>query len=288
LGDLFEGTGPKATLAVGAAPAPGRRMVIETDQLLSLARAHGLAWRPLAANERVIVERPGRQVARDEIEELLRADLLRLGMEPEAELELPGLIPPMVPVGAFVQLAVEAAAFDAQTQRFAATLVVAAEGMPTQRSRIAGRAAATTPVVVATRRLALGDLVGPADARLVRLRAERVRPGMAQSLEQVVGQQLRRPVGSELPFATADLGAPTLVGKNQIVLMVLDVPGLSLTAQGRALAAASRGETVAVVNLASRAVVEAQVIGPGRVRVTSGSVPVTPAGGPARPAMAQR
>ena len=71
-----------------------------------------------------------------------------------------------------------------------------------------------------------------------------------------------------------DLVAPVVVAKNQPVLMVLEAPGLALTAQGRAMEAAAMGERVTVMNLASRSLVEAQAIGPGRVRVLSGAVPL--------------
>jgi flagella basal body P-ring formation protein FlgA len=278
LGDLFENAGPRAGAALGPAPAPGRRMVVETAQLLAVARAHGLDWRPLAAEGRVVVERPGRALAREEIEDLLRAELARLGMEAEAELDLPGFAPPMVPPAAFVRLAVEGAAFDPATARFAVTLAVLAEGMPTLRQRLAGRAVPTVPVVVATRRLAAGEVVGPSDARLVRVRAQRARPGGAQSLEQVIGQQLRRPIAPETIFAAADLAAPEVVQRNAPVLIVLDAPGLAITAEGRALAGAARGALVPVMNLASRAVVEAEAIGPGQVRVRPGAAPLRAAG----------
>jgi flagella basal body P-ring formation protein FlgA len=129
-------------------------------------------------------------------------------------------------------------------------------------------------VVVATRRLAVGDVVGPEDLREIRLRTERVRPGAAQQAEEVVGRELRRPIAANLPFILVDLVAPRIVTRNQMVLMVLDGPGLTMTAQGRAMAAAARGETVPVMNLVSRSIVEAQAIGPGRVRVVTGSVPV--------------
>ena len=53
---------------------------------------------------------------------------------------------------------------------------------------------------------------------------------------------------------------------------------LALTAQGRALDAAAIGEVVQVMNLASRQVVEAEAIGPGRVRVRHGAAPLQFAG----------
>jgi flagella basal body P-ring formation protein FlgA len=92
----------------------------------------------------------------------------------------------------------------------------------------------------------------------------------------VVGQQLRRPLATDLPFHAADLAPPALVTRNGAVTMVLDAPGLTLTAQGRALEAAPRGAMVPVMNLASRSVVDALVIGPGRVRVAMGTTPSAP------------
>ncbi|WP_421992773.1 flagellar basal body P-ring formation chaperone FlgA [Roseococcus sp.] len=271
LSDLFENA-PDTVIA--AAPQPGRRMVLETQNLLNIARRHGLAWRPLTAADRIVVERPGRPVPRPEIEAVLRDELARQGIEAETEIELPGLVPPMIPAGSWFQLAIEGASVEQPGARFQATLVVLADGMATQRLRLAGRAVTTVPVVVATRRLALGEIVGRNDARLLRMRAERVRPGHAQQLEQVVGQELRRPMAVDQGFAVVDLGPLSIVLKNALVTLLLESPGISLTAQGRALEAAARGASVPVMNLASRSIVEGVAVAPGRVRVAMGTIPM--------------
>ncbi|MES2713410.1 MAG: flagellar basal body P-ring formation chaperone FlgA [Pseudomonadota bacterium] len=274
LSDLFDHAGPRGEAVLGAAPAPGRRIIIEAAQLAAIARMHGIAWRPFAANERVVVERPGRPVTREALLEPLRAELLALGLDADAELEIPGLIPPMIPVQAFVQIAYEGSHFDPATQRFATTLVVLAEGQPSQRARLAGRAIPTLPVVVATRRMVLGEVVGAPDAQLIRMRAERVRPGTAARLEDAVGKQLRRPVGAGIALMSADLGPPSLVGRNEPVTLILEAPGLSLAAAGRAMETGALGQVVPVMNLASRLIVEGRVVGPGRVRVTPGAAPL--------------
>jgi flagella basal body P-ring formation protein FlgA len=274
LGDLFENAGEAAQAMLAAAPAPGRRMMLDAGQLAAIARRYNLAWRPLTGEERSVIERPGHPLPRDEVETILREELVRLGMDPDAELELPGFAPPSVPLGSVPQAMLEAAHYDSGTRRFAGTLVVAADGMASWRGRITGRALLTVPVVVATRRLAVGDIVGPEDLRETRLRAERVRPGTAQRAEEVAGRQLRRPIAANLPYVLVDLSAPRIVAKNQMVLMLLDGPGLTMTAQGRAMAAAAHGERLPVMNLVSRSVVEAEAIGPGRVRVMPGAVPL--------------
>lgn len=274
LSDLFDQAGPRADTVIAAAPLPGRRMVLETQNLINIARQNGVSWRPLTGTERIVIERPGRPIPRAEIEALLREELARQGIEPEMELELPGLIPPMIPASAWFQIAIEGVTVEQPGARFQATLVVQADGAGTQRLRIAGRAVPTVTVVVATRRLALGEVIGPNDARLTRLRAERVRPGQAQQISQVVGQELRRPMAMEQGFALVDLGPPSIVQKNALVTLQLESPGLSLSAQGRALESAARGGTVPVMNLVSRNIVEGIAIAPGRVRVAMGTIPM--------------
>ena len=57
--------------------------------------------------------------------------------------------------------------------------------------------------------------------------------------------------------------------------MVLDSPGIALTARGQAMEPGAIGERIRILNPASRAVVEAEVIGPDRVRVTPNGLPAT-------------
>jgi flagella basal body P-ring formation protein FlgA len=271
--DIFEGTA-RGDVVVGAAPNPGQRFVIEAAQLAGIARRFNVDWRPTSGAERTVLERPGRALSREAAIEVLREELLGLGLPADAELELAAFSPPILPLSAIPRLSAEGGNYETASNRFAATLIVMADGMPSIRMRVAGRAIATVPAVVATRRLSVGEVVKPEDAKLVQLRAERVRPGTTQRLEDVVGMQLRRPISTDLPFMGADLMQAHIIAKNEIVTMVVDGPGLSLTTQGRALEPATRGGRLSVMNLSSRNVVEAEAIGPGRVRVSLGAGPI--------------
>ena len=273
ISDIFEGSS-RGDVVVGAAPNPGQRFVIEASQLAGIARRFNVEWRPMSGSERSVIERPGQALSREAAIEVLRAELLGLGLPADAELELAAFSPPILPLNALPRLSAEGGNYENASNRFAATLIVMADGMPSIRMRVTGRAIATAPAIVATRRLAVGDVVGPQDAKLVQLRAERVRPGTAQRLEDVIGMQVRRPIGTELPFMGADLMIPHIIAKNEVVMMMVEGPGLSLTTQGRAMESAARGGRLSVMNLSSRTVVEAEAIGPGRVRVRLGASPL--------------
>ena len=61
---------------------------------------------------------------------------------------------------------------------------------------------------------------------------------------------------------------PVVVAKGATVTMIVEAPGLQLTAVGRALGNAGVGDVVQVMNAQTRTTVEGVVEGPGRVRVT--------------------
>ena len=91
---------------------------------------------------------------------------------------------------------------------------------------------------------------------------------------QAVGMQLKRSVTPNQPISTTDLVRPAVVGRDSIVRIVLDSQGLSLSGQGIALEAGAMGERIRIRNPSSRAVLEAQVIAPGVVRVAPDGVPL--------------
>jgi len=88
------------------------------------------------------------------------------------------------------------------------------------------------------------------------------------------------PAGQPLPVA--DLMRPAMVVRGASVQMLLQTAGLSLVAQGVAQETGATGERIRVLNPTSRALVEAEVIGPGRVRVRPETTPVAVAAQGAR------
>ncbi len=149
--------------------------------------------------------------------------------------------------------------------------------MPAERVRLAGRAALTLPVVVAARRIPAGRAITAADLRVERWRAERVRPGTAAALEEVVGRQLRRPLGEGQAVAAgrSGPGSGDRAQRDRHRRGGGRLPAAQRCA-GRALADAAVGEAVPVMNPASRAVIEAVAIGPGRARAVFGAAPLPP------------
>ena len=80
---------------------------------------------------------------------------------------------------------------------------------------------------------------------------------------------------------------PALVQRNDIVTIFYEAPGLALTLRGQAQDAGALGDTIGVMNMQSKRLVQGVVSGPGHV--TMAAVPArvvdsTPAAAPPAPA----
>lgn len=274
LSDLFDNAGSNADRVLGPGPGAGGRIVVEAAQLGAIARQFGVDWRPASTADRAVLDRPGRPLRRDDVLEAVRQAVVAGGASPDCDIELAGFSPPLVPYDAEPRPVVSDLEYDANAGRFSAVLSVAGEAMEPLHLRVSGRVDDTVEVPVAAARLLAGSVVRADDVRLARVHTMIIRGEAVHRIGDAVGMQAKRAIAPGQPLLISELTRPAMVVKGATVLMVLDSPGIALTAQGQATEAGAIGERIRVLNPVSRAVVEAEVIGPDRVRVAPGSTPV--------------
>jgi flagella basal body P-ring formation protein FlgA len=295
LSDLFTVQGNDRV--IGPAPEPGGRIVVEAPQLAAIARQFGVDWRPASAADRIVIDRPGRVFPLEQVMETLHSALITAGIPPISEVEMPTYAPPMVPPDGSARSEIDQMEYDPVSGRFTALLSITADGMTPSHARLSGHVQEMVDLVVPTRRMAMGEVIGSGDVQVSRVSAALVRAPVARLPEQVVGMALRRPVVPGAPMVLADIGRAAVVQRGSPVQMELELPGLSVSARGVAMEPGAPGEHIQVMNPLSRAMMDAEVTGPDRVRVSGGNpvllppgaaVPqqkVTPAGAPVRVAV---
>jgi flagella basal body P-ring formation protein FlgA len=64
---------------------------------------------------------------------------------------------------------------------------------------------------------------------------------------------------------------PELVRRNEIVMLMYQVPGIMLTVRGRATEGGAEGDVIGVLNQHTKRVVHGTVIGSGRVMIGTGA-----------------
>lgn len=275
LSDLFDAAGANASRVLGPAPGPGGRIIVEAPQLAAIAREFDVDWRPASPADQAVLERPGRLLPRRPVLAAVRAAVIQAGAAPDSGVSLPGFTPPLVPDDARPRPTVTDVAYDRASGHFAALLAVTGPGMDPINLRISGQVDEMMELPVAVSRLPAGAVLRPEDVRMARVHLGMVHGEVMHTLSEAVGMQLRRPMEAGQPFAADGLMRPTMVRSGSTVAMRLVASGISLRAEGVAMDSGAAGERIRVMNPSSRAVVEAEVIGPGQVRVMPGGVPLS-------------
>ncbi|GJD50381.1 hypothetical protein OPKNFCMD_3120 [Methylobacterium crusticola] len=268
LGDLVEGA-PAALSArpLFRAPPLGTGGTIQVRRIVEAAVGLGLEPPESGGRLQVSVQRAARRIAGAEIEAALRAELARTrGLDAGAltiafEGEAPAIsVPPELDGTVSAQELV----YDPRTRRVSALVTVGAR----QASlRVAGQVIETTEVAVLTRALARGEALGPADVAVERRPREGVPADASGDPSGLVGQVAQRALPAGQPLRGGDLVRPDLVARGETVTIVYETPGIALSLRGQAKEGGPLGAVVAVVNPTSKKVIQATVIGPGRVTV---------------------
>jgi flagella basal body P-ring formation protein FlgA len=274
LSDLFDDAGAHADRVLGPGPAPGERIVVEAAQLAAIARQFGVDWRPASTADRAVLDRPGKLLPRATVTAALMAALARVGGPEDADLQLPGFEPPLIPTEANPSVSVEQLDYEGATGRFSATVLVGGEAMAPIWLHLAGQLDEIAHVLVPTHRLAAGSIVRAADLAAAKVHAATLRGEVVREPAQALGQALRHAVPAGQPVLLAELQRPLVIAKGARVAMELRMPGLAVIAQGTALDGGALGERIHVLNPVSRMASEGEIVGPDRVAVAPDSVPV--------------
>ena len=118
--------------------------------------------------------------------------------------------------------------------------------------------------VVAAATIRAGTVIAPEHLTM----AAEAAPGALSDMRDAIGLEARVNLYADRPVRAEDLGAPTLVRRNERVSLVFVSGALRITAEGRALGRAGAGETVEVMNMGSRSVVLGVAVARGAVEVT--------------------
>jgi flagella basal body P-ring formation protein FlgA len=126
--------------------------------------------------------------------------------------------------------------------------------------------ASTVRIVVPAHNIARGDTISETDLTYATVDGAALMSGVPTKIDEVKGMQARRVLTAGQPFRGDDVHRPIVITKGQTVTMQFIVPGVELTAMGRAMSEGGVGDTVTIQNPVSYRMISAIVIGPGSVR----------------------
>lgn len=166
-----------------------------------------------------------------------------------------------------VQLAAARAGLDWANAEGFQTIVVS--GAPAG-ARAAGPAATpaargNVEVLTYARSLQAGEIVGPSD--VIWAKAAAAPAGAPSDAAAVIGLAAKRPLRAGAAVVARDLSAARVIKAGETVTITFASEGITLSLEGKAMQAASVGETFNVQNTASKKIIQAVAVGPGQAVV---------------------
>lgn len=275
LGDLVEGvTGEAAARPLFRAPGLGERGTIQARRIVDAAAQFGLGRIETQGRGEVKIERAAREIRAAEIEAAVKRALARqFGLDVSTLAITFDAAPEIVlPAEIDTEALAEDLTYDRRSRRVAALVKVGTEAGRGRSLKVAGSLVETVEVALLNRALARGETVGAADVTFERRLKEAAPADAASDAIPLTGRVARRALASGMILRNADLVRPELVGRGDTVLIVYEVPGITLTLRGKSNEAGALGDVIAVVNTQSKKVLQGTVTGSGTVTVKAGLI----------------
>jgi len=139
----------------------------------------------------------------------------------------------------------------------------------------------TVEVLTYARSLAAGEVVQPGDLTYAKVPAFQAPQDGPRDAAEIIGKAARRPLRSGTAVASLDVTAAQVIKRDDMIDVAFHAEGMTLTLQGKALGAAAIGETLNVMNLNSKKVIQAVAVGPDQAVVGPEAEQIKSAGLPA-------
>jgi flagellar basal body P-ring formation protein FlgA len=121
-------------------------------------------------------------------------------------------------------------------------------------------------VLVTSRPLARGDIAGPADVHTEERDITRLGYGYVESLDQIAGHSLSRPLIAGAVLEPGDLNGRQIVQAGEEVALVADLDGIEVRTSATALDGGDTGAHLRVRNGNSGKIIDGIVTGAGQVQ----------------------
>lgn len=276
IGDLIDNAGAVADVPIFRAPDPGQTGSVPLASVIEALRGHHLLGLDTRGLAEVAVTRAARTIPVHDIEtRILQVLAGRYGLADSDNLavvfdnEVRTLTVGATTTG---ELAVAHIAFEPQTKRFDITFELPGSAAARRPPlHFTGGLTETFEAVVPTHEIATGQVIQASDLAVERRPKAAFTSTTLTTAEQAQGLSAKHALRPGQLIRQADVAKPELVGRNDTVTIVFQVPGILLTVVGKASEPGALGDVISVVNVQSKHTIQATVIGPDRVSVSAAS-----------------
>ncbi|PCJ97536.1 MAG: flagella basal body P-ring formation protein FlgA [Zetaproteobacteria bacterium] len=268
LGDIFYDLPRDENRVLGAAPRPGKDMILNSRTLLRIAMALDLPWRPSGLSDNVTLRREATIIDYDQIKEALYTALYDEAVYGDYELSIPAQYQKIIlPHEQPATMVITRFSADTKNKTFKATIAAPSAENPIQHFQIRGRINAVITVPVLADNLQSGRIITGQDIRHIKIKERDFTRDTIVDASTLIGMTARRVIIAGRPIRASDMIAPMLIERGEIVTLFLNIGSMALTTQAKALQSGSKGDIIRVVNTASNKTLQAIITGSNQVSI---------------------
>lgn len=264
LGDLIDNAGPASAIPVFHAPDFGSTGTIQAHRIVDAARANGILLVDTRGVSEVVVSREGRTIPVSDIERAIaEAAVRQIGRGNARDFTTnlgASLRPLLVEASSTAEPRIAQFSYESRTQRFSGVIEIADSAMLRRAPvRVSGVLIETADVITLARAVERGETIRESDIFVERRPRAEITGDVFTAKDAVIGQAAKRALRGSQPLRAGDLMKPDLVTRNDMVTIVFETGGVTLTARGKALASGAEGEVISVLNPQSKRTLQATV-----------------------------
>lgn len=140
---------------------------------------------------------------------------------------------------------------DELQNKFTCQLEIFADGKPFARTSISGKYYVLNEVYVPSKNIAKGETIKAEDLKMIKIRANRVKPSNVTTLEQLVDKDTKRSLKEGKLVLGREVGDVRIIKKGDIVTSVYRTNKMQITAKAEAQENGAKGQTIEAINTKS-------------------------------------
>jgi flagella basal body P-ring formation protein FlgA len=273
IGDLIANAGIVADVPIFRSPDLGGTGMISVARVLEAVRPHALVGIDPGSLSEISVTRASRTVPGADVEAAISASIAArysLGASKELTLYLDRPLRGIhVEPNSTTVPRVERLNYDPRSGRFEAAVEIA--GPPAQQLRVVGVAIVTAPVATLTRAIGRGEVIKPADVTIERRPRSEIGADTLGDAQSAIGLAARAPLAAGRVLRSVELMKPELISRNDTVTLIYEIPGVTVTARGKAMESGAEGDVIEVATQHAKRTVHGVVVASGRVVISQTS-----------------
>lgn len=122
-------------------------------------------------------------------------------------------------------------------------------------------------VYVSSSPISRGEKIDATSIELKLMDSSKLRFGYITDKADIIGMEASRRIAPDTVITPRMLNKPKLVKRGEKVQIIAEVDGIVIRVEGEALEDGAKGDMIRVRNTSSKKIIEATVIGPGKVKV---------------------